>query len=283
MSDPAEPEPEEQSQTPPEERQRKRDKLNAFLHEEYDKGLEKTKDSLLKAELSLKHSLGLGHKPNVIPWSEPRIDGDLRTVAIGWHPVAGMGGKWLAEKSGLGKMVTREIGKYPDPTQHWAVLVGEYVHELWMDEELTVIYINEKIEDLGEEWRTFEVGKTRFTDEALRQAGEMVIHNMRQKRAAYNIISNNCQNFAVLMLDAIQIGAHQEFATSFAVYQRATGKGTIKDLFEDHHPEEQKTDVETRPEAEGVEKLHRVDTVQNAQSVMNANTTKLDNHKSFFS
>lgn len=114
----------------------------------------------------------------------------------------------------------------------------------------------------------------------------MVIHNMRQKRAAYNIISNNCQNFAVLMLDAIQIGAHQEFATSFAVYQRATGKGTIKDLFEDHHPEEQKTDVETRPEAEvdvGPEKIQRVDTVQNAQSVMDANTTKLDNHKSFWS
>lgn len=83
-----------------------------------------------------------------------------------------MGGKWLAEKSGLGKMVTREIGRYPDPTQHWAVLVGEYVHELWMDERLDVIYINERVGDVGEgEWRRFEVGRTRFSDEALRQAG----------------------------------------------------------------------------------------------------------------
>lgn len=107
--------------------------------------------------------------------------------------------------------------------------------------------------------------------------GEMVIHNMREKRPEYNIISNNCQNFAEQMLDAIQIGAHQEFATAFAVYQRATGKGTIKDLFVDHHPEEQKTDI---PEGD---QLHRVDTVQNAQMVMDEQTTKLDNHRAFFS
>ncbi len=94
----------------------------------------------------------------------------------------------------------------------------------------------------------------------------MTIHNMRQKRAAYNIISNNCQNFAVAMLDSIQIGAHQAFATSFAVYQAATGKGTIKDLFEDHHPEEQKTDVPVdqvnggaNGEGEdGMERVHKV-------------------------
>jgi hypothetical protein len=99
---------------------------------------------------------------------------------------------------------------------------------------------------------------------------------MREKRPAYNVISNNCQNYAVLMLDAIQIGAHQEFATSFAVYSAATGAGTIKDLFIDKHPEEQKTDS-VRPD------IHRTDTVQNAQQVMEANTTKLDDHHSFFS
>jgi len=125
------------------------------------------------------------------------------------------------------------------------------------------------------EWHTFEVGKTRFTDEALRQAGEMVIHNMREVRPAYNVISNNCQNCAVAMLDAIQIGAHIEFATTFAVYQRATGKGAIKDLFEDKHPEEQKVDGEGHG-------LNRVDTVHNAQQVMEENTTKLDDHHSLF-
>lgn len=98
---------------------------------------------------------------------------------------------------------------------------------------------------------------------------------MREKRPAYNVISNNCQNYAVLLLDAIQIGAHKEFATTFAIYQAATGAGTIKDLFADDHPDEQKTD-------QGRPQLHRTDTVQNAQQVMEAHTTKLDNHHSFF-
>jgi hypothetical protein len=101
----------------------------------------------------------------------------------------------------------------------------------------------------------------------------MVIHNMREKRPAYNVISNNCQNYAVLMLEAIQTGAHQQFATTFAIYQRATGAGSIKDLFDDKHPEEQKIEDE-RPE------FHRTDTVQNAQQVMDAHTTKLDDHHS---
>lgn len=50
------------------------------------------------------------------------------------------------------------------------MLVGDYVHQLWMDAHLDVIYINEKLD--RSQWHTFEVGKTRFTDEALRQAGE---------------------------------------------------------------------------------------------------------------
>jgi hypothetical protein len=81
----------------------------------------------------LEHSLGLGPKPNVIPDSEGiEITGEPRAVQIGWHPVAGFAGKWFAEKTGLGKFITERVHKYPDPTQHWAVLVGDYVHELWM-------------------------------------------------------------------------------------------------------------------------------------------------------
>jgi hypothetical protein len=257
-------------------------------HDEWTQGLSKTKDvlehskektasTLVKAKLSVEHSLGLGAKPNVIPPGEALIDGPYRPVYIGWHPVAGLGGKWIAEHS-LGKMVTKHVGQYPDPTQHWAVLVGEYVHELWMDEHLDVIYINERVEE--QEWKMFEVGRTRFTDEAIRQAGEMVIHNMRRVRPGYNVISNNCQNYAVGLLDAIQIGKHVEFATSFAVYQAATGKGAIKDLWVEK-TEEKKTEEggEGLPERPHLE---RHDTVQNAQKVMNDNTTKLDNHRSLF-
>ncbi|KAK1762302.1 hypothetical protein QBC33DRAFT_552243 [Phialemonium atrogriseum] len=257
------------SPSPPEDGSHSaRSKMKGFLKE----GLSRGKDELLKGKLKLEHSLGLGHKPNVIPPDEVDINAEHRAVEIGWHPVAGLAGKWFAEKTGLGRMVTEKIHKYPDPTQHWAVLVGDYCHELWMDEHLDVIYINEKV--VREEWHTFEVGKTKFNDEALRQAGEMVIYNMRTKQPGYNIISNNCQNFATLMLDAIQVGAHREFATSFAVYQRAIGAGSITDLFADKVEEEE--EVERPPEG------FRLSVVQFAQKVMDQHTSKLDNHHSLF-
>ena len=189
-----------------------------------------------------------------------------------------MGGKWFAEKTWFGKGITERIGDHPDPTQHWGVVVGDYVHQLWMDVNFDVIYINEQLK--REDWHTFEVGQTRFNDRALLKAGRMTIHNMRDKRPAYNLISNNCQNFAVNLLDSIQTGAHQEFATSFAVYQAATGEGEIKDLFDDKHPEEQ--DVEELESGEGKPpgphiKMHRTNTVQLAEQVMDENTTKVDN------
>jgi len=90
------------------------------------------KDGLVKGKMKVQKSLGLGHRPNVIPAGlSPSIRDEPRTVHIGWHPVAGSMGKWFAE-TGLGKLVTDKIHKYPDPTQHWAVLVGDYGHELWM-------------------------------------------------------------------------------------------------------------------------------------------------------
>lgn len=92
----------------------------------------KGKDELLKGKLQLEHSLGLGHRPSVIPPAEANIHAEQRVVEIGWHPVAGFAGKWFAEKTGLGKMIAEKVNKYPDPTQHWAVLVGDYCHELWM-------------------------------------------------------------------------------------------------------------------------------------------------------
>ncbi|ROW14170.1 hypothetical protein VPNG_04295 [Cytospora leucostoma] len=194
------------------------------------------KDNMLKAKLTVQHELGLGKRPNAIPHAEVDISGEPRIVELGWHPVAGSAGKWFAEQTRLGKLITEEIHKSPDPTQHWAVLVGGYVHQLWMDEHLEIIYINEELD--RDQWRTFEVGKTRFNDEALRQASEMAIFNMKRHHPAYNLINNNCQNFAMNLLDEIRIGQHREFATSFSVYQRAIGAGSIKDLFVDDHPDE---------------------------------------------
>lgn len=85
-----------------------------------------------KGELALKHAVGLGQTPNVVPVGEPSVGNESRQVEVGWHPVGGLAGKWFAEQTGLGKLITEKINKYPDPTQHWAVLVGDYVHQLWM-------------------------------------------------------------------------------------------------------------------------------------------------------
>jgi len=59
------------------------------------------KDEYLKGKLTVEHAAGLGPKPNVIPPGEISITGEFRPVEIGWHPVAGLAGKWFAEKTGL--------------------------------------------------------------------------------------------------------------------------------------------------------------------------------------
>ena len=141
-----------------------------------------------------------------------------------------------------------------------------------MDGDLHIIYINEKLD--REQWHTFEVGQTRFNDQALRKAAKMTIHNMRDKRAAYNLISNNCQNFAVNLLGNIQVGAHREFGTSFAVYQRATGEGSILDLWTDK-PVEQEPETLKDDEMQTTEEK-RQDTLNLAQQVMDQNTKRLD-------
>lgn len=106
----------------------------------------------------------------------------------------------------------------------------------------------------------------------------MAIFLMRERRPAYNLLDNNCQNFALNFLDKIRVGKHRDFATSFSVYQRAIGAGAIKDLFVDEHPDE-KPETADQDVMLGAE--HH-DTVQTARQVMDENTTKLDNHHSFF-
>merc|ERR1711981_560002 len=245
----------------------KRSRFAAYMKESVTKGA-------LKSKLALEHAVGLGAKPNVVPDGEANIRSASREVRIGWHPVGGVAGKWFAEQTRLGKLITEKVNSYPDPTQHWAVLVGDYAHELWMDEKLDVIYINEKVVD--QEWHTFEVGETTFNDQALRQAAEMTIYNMRHARPAYNLITNNCQNFALELLKVISVGKHREFGSTFAIYERATGKGKIKDLFVEENPDE----AAMAMAEEGMPKPQRMDTVANAEHVMDVNTTKLDNHHS---
>lgn len=105
-------------------------------------------------------------------------------------------------------------------------------------------------------------------------SAEMVIYNIRQSRPGYNLITNNCQGFVNLLLDAIQAGGHKRFADTFAVYQRATGKGKIMDLFIDPPAEDGTDQVPTEAGHDNA--------MQTAHQVMDENTTKLDHHHSVF-
>lgn len=88
---------------------------------------------------------------------------------------------------------------------------------------------------------------------------------MREHRPAYNLISNNCQNFASNLLRKVQIGAHHEFAKALAVYNNKFNLTQLKGLF-DNHPDD---DPEQRPYTppEG--------TVNLAQKVMDEHTTQV--------
>ncbi len=242
-------------------------------------GLSRGKDELIKGRVMLEHSLGLGHQPNAIPPAEPSTSAAPRAVLIGWHPVAGFAGKWLAERTKLGAWITEKVHKYPDPSQHWAVLVGDYRHELWMDEKLDIIYVNGRVDT--EQWRTFTVGETRCNDEALRQAAETVMAQMRERRPAYNLITNNCQNFALLLLDAIQLAssaARTNFATTLEVVKTATGPGRIEDLFAEK-PVNSDPALQLQllqQQEQDKEKHHGF--VALAKRLMDEHTTKLDTH-----
>ncbi|KAL1612586.1 hypothetical protein SLS60_000815 [Paraconiothyrium brasiliense] len=213
-------------------------------------------------------------------------------------------GKWFAEKTGLGKLITEKINKYPDPTQHWAVLVGEYAHQLWMDENFDIIYTNAKIDP--KEWHTFQVGETKFNDDALRRTGEAVIQHIRTTRPGYNLISNNCQTYVLQLLDTIQVSQDKEFGTTLAVYERLFGSGKVADLFPESDPtmqepgqpgfsppqSTQELGVFGGTGSQGHVPFHRPETmlhpdqpglgnapqtsVSFAQQVMDANTTQLD-------
>ncbi|GAO15618.1 hypothetical protein UVI_02050500 [Ustilaginoidea virens] len=217
-----------QVQSGPEDREETMSaKMGVFLISRADRNVACRRKNLNKGEVALKHAIGLGAQPNVVPETGSVLDGPPRPVLVGWHPVGGLAGKWFSERTGLGKLITDKINKYPDPTQHWAVLVGDYAHQLWMS----------------------------------------VIQAIREKQPGYNLITNNCQTYALQLLDAIKVGARKEFATTLAVYERLVGPGRIKDLFVESQP------PEGQPGSQG---SFQEGTVSLASQVMHDNTTQLD-------
>lgn len=101
-----------------------------------------------------------------------------------------------------------------------------------------------------------------------------MIASIREKTPAYNLITNNCQTYALQLLDAIKVGAQKEFATTLAVYERLTGPGKVMDLFAgDDQPQDAQQQQEGVTDGSGG---GGQDTVSLAQHVMNENTTQLN-------
>jgi hypothetical protein len=104
-------------------------------------------------------------------------------VVIASHPVVG-GAYNQAVRLKVGSY-TGDLDEIPDPTYHWAVVVGNYWHELNAgpgksgDGELGSLvncYQNGQVGSTkwnGFSWsKFFVVGVTRYNDEAIRQAGK---------------------------------------------------------------------------------------------------------------
>lgn len=90
--------------------------------------------------------------------------------------------------------------------------------------------------------------------------GEAVIAQIREKQAAYNLITNNCQTYALRLLDAISQGA-SHFPTTLNVYQTLIGPGKVVDLFK------------PLTEGEGAD-----DVVSTANACMQQHTNQVDTH-----
>lgn len=118
--------------------------------------------------------------------------------------------------------------------------------------------------------------------------GVATIEEIREKQPVYNLISNNCQTYALQLLDAIKASSQKEFGTTLAVYDRMFGPGKVMDLFD--NPEDVPTEKPAQPEgeaqpepeagAEGEEKPEKEHTnislVSYAQKLMNQHTTQVD-------
>lgn len=148
---------------------------------------------------------------SVIPDGCSNINCEPRDVYIASRVVGGgFGGGALAlvEKYGLGSVkavgslgVTVLLDDAPDPTHHWCVVVGDYLHQL----QATSMnggwnyYTNESFSMSGG-WTRYKLGVTNFNDVAVMNAAAKAMSEMDE---VYNVKINNCQHFTLRVLDKI--------------------------------------------------------------------------------
>ncbi|KAJ4403320.1 hypothetical protein N0V85_005119 [Neurospora sp. IMI 360204] len=159
---------------------------------------------LFKVQNALAGIIGLGALPPIIPPGREHHHCKKRPVFIAWHPVAENLGVLFAEHTRLGQAITKEMGEFPDPTNHWAVIVGDhdtdYYHELWMEKDFTVVNQHGLVGT--QKWTNkLKVGETGWNDQAVLAASNKAIKEMKPR---YGLIDNNCQIFASHLL--LQLG-----------------------------------------------------------------------------
>jgi len=219
------------------------------------KAVEEVKHAVQDVVAQGAKAVGLGQAPNVVPEGEKSTNDSPRKVQIAWHPVGGALGAYL---QGPDRPQPLNASSPPDPTHHWAVLVGDYYHELNADSSLDVVYQNGKPE-AAQQWRLYDVGMTCFNDAAIKEAGESAIRAMAKP---YNIYNNNCQLFVIKLLDLICQAGRTKVTTSYTFIS-----GTKAGVFGGN--ESQATEGEVaQPLTE--EELKKV--LNGAQALMNENT-----------
>jgi hypothetical protein len=130
------------------------------------------------------------------------INDSERKVYIGYRPIGGPGVGLIHTFTGGPVTWLEKTGKWPpNPRYHWCVIVGSWYHQL----QATNLnggdnyYDNQKTSS-WDLWNTYEVGKTKFNDKAIAEAGIKAIAGMPQ---AYNLKNNNCQTFVIKVLNMI--------------------------------------------------------------------------------
>ncbi|GLA43369.1 hypothetical protein AnigIFM63309_001102 [Aspergillus niger] len=145
---------------------------------------------------------------SIIPDGPSSISADSRDVylvtrILGGAALNGMVGEvgkhsmnFLKANTALG--IAFASNNAPDPTQHWGVLVGDYVHQLGLDKGYNY-YTNERYGNYAG-WTKYHIGVTRFNDIAIRNAGMNVMNEIPE---VYHLTENNCQHVATRLLDKV--------------------------------------------------------------------------------
>jgi len=107
----------------------------------------------------------------------------------------------------------------PNLTFHWAVIVGDYVHELNYDAHYYNTYENKAVKVVHDklhrdEYRLYPVGTTCFNDAAIVEEGVKAI-DAPHMLPLYEVRTNNCQKFVIELLNLICDPGRRKVTTSF--------------------------------------------------------------------